>query len=156
METRHTGTSGHRELYQEVILDHSRSPRNFRPLEDADRRADGHNPLCGDRITIALKLAGGRVADVRFEASGCAVSKASASLMTEAVKGLTVDQLKDLFDRFQGLLTDRTAPAGNKIPEKLTVFEGLRDHPARVKCAMLPWRTLLALVDGRDDAASSE
>ena len=145
-----------RDLYQEVILDHNRSPRNFGRLEDADLQADGHNPLCGDRLSITVKLAGDRVTDLRFEGSGCAISKASASLMTEKVKGRTLDELRGIFDRFHRLVTDRTAPADDAGLGKLAVFAGVRDYPARVKCAILAWHTLRAAVDDRHEVVSTE
>lgn len=145
-----------RDLYQEVILDHNRSPRNFGRLDDADLRADGHNPLCGDQLSVTVKLAGDRVADVRFEGSGCAISKASASLMTEGVKGRTLDDLRRLFDRFHRLVTDQSAPADDADLGKLAVFAGVRDYPARVKCAILAWRTLRAAVDDRREVVSTE
>ena len=145
-----------RDLYQEVILDHNRSPRNFGRLDDADLQADGHNPLCGDRLSITLKLTGDRVTDLRFEGSGCAISKASASLMTEGVKGLTLDDLHRLFERFHRLVTDRTAPVDDAGLGKLAVFAGVRDYPARVKCAILAWHTLRAAVGDRHDVVSTE
>ena len=145
-----------RDLYQEVILDHNRSPRNFGRLDDADLQADGHNPLCGDRLSITVKLDGDRVTDLRFEGSGCAISKASASLMTEKVKGGTLDELRGLFDRFHRLVTDQTAPADDAGLGKLAVFAGVRDYPARVKCAILAWHTLRAAVDDRREIVSTE
>ena len=144
-----------RDLYQEVILDHNRSPRNFGRLEDADLHADGHNPLCGDKLSITLKLDGDRVADLRFEGSGCAISKASASLMTEGVKGRTLDELRRLFDRFHRLVTDQEAGDDAGLG-KLAVFAGVRDYPARVKCAILAWHTLRAAVDDRHEVVSTE
>ena len=144
-----------RELYQEVILDHNRSPRNFGPLEGADLHADGHNPLCGDKLRVAVKVDAGIVSDIRFEGSGCAISKASASLMTEGIKGKTLDDVRTLFDRFHRLVTDRTAPPDDNLG-KLRVFAGVRDYPARVKCAILAWHTLLAAVDDNQDPISTE
>lgn len=145
-----------RDLYQEVILDHNRSPRNFGRLDGADLSAEGHNPLCGDRLSITVKLTGDRVSDMRFEGAGCAISKASASLMTEGVKGRTLDELPRLFDRFHRLVTDRTAPADDAGLGKLAVFAGVRDYPARVKCAILAWRTLQAAVDEGREVVSTE
>lgn len=145
-----------RELYQEVILDHNRSPRNFGPLEDADLRADGNNPICGDQLSIAVKVSDGVVTDLRFQGSGCAISKASASLMTEAIKGKTLDEARVVFDRFHRLVTDRTAPADEVALGKLAVFGGVRDYPARVKCAILAWHTLRAAVDEGRDVVSTE
>lgn len=145
-----------RDLYQEVILDHNRSPRNFGRLDGADLSADGHNPLCGDRLSVTVKLNGDRVSDVRFEGAGCAISKASASLMTEGVKGRTLDELPKLFDRFHRLVTDRTAPVDDAELGKLAVFAGVRDYPARVKCAVLAWHTLRAALDEGSEVVSTE
>lgn len=145
-----------RDLYQEVILDHNRSPRNFGRLDGADLSADGHNPLCGDRLSVTVKLNGDRVSDVRFEGAGCAISKASASLMTEGVKGRTLDELPRLFDRFHRLVTDRTAPVDDAELGKLAVFAGVRDYPARVKCAVLAWHTLRAALDEGGEVVSTE
>ena len=144
-----------RDLYQEVILDHNRSPRNFGPLEDADLRADGHNPLCGDKLSIAVNVVDGVVTDIRFEGSGCAISKASASLMTEGIKGRTLDEARKLFERFHQLVTDRSVPPDEELG-KLAVFAGVRDYPARVKCAILAWHTLRAAVDDNQDIVSTE
>mgnify|MGYP003330182106 FL=1 len=144
-----------RDLYQEVILDHNRNPRNFGPLEDADLRADGHNPLCGDKLSIAVNVVDGVVADIRFEGSGCAISKASASLMTEGIKGRTLDEARKLFDRFHQLVTGGSASPDEDLG-KLAVFAGVRDYPARVKCAILAWHTLCAAVDDNQDVVSTE
>ncbi len=145
-----------RDLYQEVILDHNRSPRNFGPLEDADLQAEGYNPICGDRLTIAVKVDEGVVIDVRFQGSGCAISQASASLMTEGIKGKTLAEARALFDNFHRLVTDQTAPVDDTALGKLTVFAGVRDYPARVKCAILAWHTLRAAVDENQEAVSTE
>jgi nitrogen fixation protein NifU and related proteins len=139
-----------RELYQEVILDHNRKPRNFGRLEDANHQAEGFNPLCGDRLTLTLKLVNGVIQDVRFEGAGCAISTASASLMTEALKGKTEQEAQALFEGVHALLTadhgaDAAAPLG-----KLAVLSGVREFPARVKCATLAWHTLQAAL--RDEA----
>ena len=145
-----------RDLYQEVILDHNRSPRNFGPLEDADLQAEGYNPICGDRLKIAVKVDEGVVIDVRFQGSGCAISQASASLMTEGIKGKTLAEARALFDNFHRLVTDQTAPVDDTALGKLTVFAGVRDYPARVKCAILAWHTLRAAVDENSEAVSTE
>ena len=145
-----------RDLYQEVILDHNRSPRNFGSLEDADGRAAGHNPLCGDRLAIAVKIVDGVVTDLRFDGSGCAISKASASLMTEAIKGKTVDEFHRLFERFHGLVTDQNASADDATLGKLAVFAGVRDYPARVKCAILAWHTLRSAFNESHKVVSTE
>jgi nitrogen fixation NifU-like protein len=136
-----TGEGGDlRELYQEVIFDHNRKPRNFRAMPDADHVADGHNPLCGDQLTVYLRIENGVIADVSFEGHGCAISKSSASLMTEAVKGKSIDEVEALFRDFHALLTD-VPPAGRDFG-KLQVLAGVREFPARVKCATLAWHTL--------------
>ena len=132
------------DLYQEVILDHNRRPRNYGVLESADRKAHGHNPLCGDRLTVFLKVDDGRIGAIRFEGSGCAISKASASLMTEAVLGRSIDEALGIFDRFQAMVT---APIEVEPPEtigKLAALGGVREFPVRIKCASLPWHTFKA------------
>jgi nitrogen fixation NifU-like protein len=146
-----------RELYQEVILDHNRRPRNFRVVADATRTAKGHNPLCGDRLTLYVVLDGDRIADASFEGTGCAISKASASLMTELVKGKTLDEADALFSKFHALVTaPGDAPASTEGLGKLAVFAGVREYPARVKCASLAWHTLKRAVSGDDEPASTE
>jgi nitrogen fixation NifU-like protein len=146
-----------RELYQEVILDHNRRPRNFRVIEGASRTARGHNPLCGDRLTLYLTLDGDRIADAAFEGSGCAISKASASLMTEAVKGRTIAEAEALFERFHAMVTapPDAAPGGDGLG-KLAVFAGVRDYPARVKCASLAWHTMKNAVAATGEVAVTE
>ncbi len=133
------------DLYQEVILDHNRRPHNFRVIDPASATQEGYNPLCGDRLTLYLTLNDGVITDVAFQGSGCAISKASASLMTDAVKGKTVEQARSLFEQFHGMIT--SAP-GSPLPEvgKLAVLAGVRDFPTRVKCAGLAWHTLKAAV----------
>lgn len=148
-----------RDLYQEVILDHGKRPRNFGPLATANRRADGHNPLCGDKVTVALVFENGRVVDVRFTGVGCAISMASASLMTDAVKGKTEAELRDMFKQFHAGLTtadDAEAAAALAGLDKLAVFGGVREFPVRVKCATLPWHTLIAALDGASQPAKTE
>jgi len=138
------------DLYQELILDHNKSPRNFRRLEPADRQAEGHNPLCGDRVTVFVNLREGRLADAAFQGQGCAISTASASLMTEAVKGRPVAEAEKLFQAFHELVTSdpRTTPDTSGLG-KLAVFGGVREFPVRVKCATLCWHTLRsALANG--------
>jgi nitrogen fixation NifU-like protein len=131
------------DLYQEVILDHNRRPRNFHAMADASHSAEGYNPLCGDRLTLYLRLADGVVADVAFEGAGCAISKASASLMTDAVKGHTVAEAQALFDRFHRMVT---TPPEQPVEDmgKLSALAGVREFPVRVKCASLAWHTLKA------------
>jgi nitrogen fixation NifU-like protein len=144
-----------RDLYQEVILDHNRRPRNFGPLPAANRQAEGYNPLCGDQITVFLDLEDGRIRDLAFQGSGCAISKASASLMTEALKGLSVEDVRKLFKDFQELVTTG-AHEGSPDLGKLAVFGGVREFPMRVKCATLSWHTLLAAMEGRGQPISTE
>jgi nitrogen fixation NifU-like protein len=131
------------DLYQEVILDHNRRPRNFYALADASHTAEGYNPLCGDRLTLYLKVDGGVVRDVSFEGAGCAISKASASLMTDAVKGKTIAEAQALFDRFHRMVTTPPEQAVEDLG-KLSAFAGVREFPVRVKCASLAWHTLKA------------
>ena len=145
------------QLYQEVILDHNRRPRNYGPLPDASRTVQGHNPLCGDKLTLYVRLDGDRISGIAFEGSGCAISKASASLMTDAVKGGTIDQANALFDRFHAMVT---TPIGQPVDEaplgKLAVFAGVREFPVRVKCASLAWHTLKAALSGSSGAVRTE
>ena len=144
-----------RELYQEVILDHHKHPRNFGPLPEGNQHARGNNPLCGDRIVVHLKVNNGVIQDVRFEGAGCAISRASASLMTDAVKGKPVDQAERLFEEFHKLVTTGVDEEVEESLGKLNVFCGVREFPSRVKCASLAWHTLhSALGDGK--AASTE
>ncbi len=145
-----------RDLYQEVILDHNKHPRNFGEIEGADRHADGHNPLCGDRLAVYLNLDGDRITDVAFLGSGCAISKASASLMTDAVKGKTVAEARELFARFHAMITDAADAAAPADVGKLAVLAGVRDYPTRVKCASLAWHTLRAACDDRHERVSTE
>ena len=144
------------ELYQEVILDHNKHPRNFGEIEGADRHADGYNPLCGDRLAVYLNLDGDRIVDVAFLGSGCAISKASASLMTDAVKGKTVAEARDLFGRFHAMITDDADTEAPGEVGKLAVFAGVRDYPTRVKCASLAWHTLRAACDDLHKPVSTE
>lgn len=134
------------ELYQSVILDHNRAPRNFRKLDDATAHAEGRNPLCGDAFDVWLKLEDDRIADVTFLGQGCAISKASASMMTQAIKGKTVAEVRELFEQFHALVT---AGTGDRLPAKLEVFRGVRAFPIRVKCATLSWHALKAALDTR-------
>ena len=142
------------DLYQEVILDHNKRPRNFRVLEGG-RKAEGYNPLCGDRFTVYLHIDNGTIKDVSFQGSGCAISKASASLMTESVKGKSIEEAKAAFDEFQKMITGPAdAPADHL--GKLTVLAGVRQFPVRVKCASLAWHTLKSAVEARDEVVSTE
>lgn len=134
-----------RELYQEIILDHNKQPRNCHELTDASNKAHGNNPLCGDKVTVYLKVTAGRIEDISFKGSGCAISTASASLMTEALKGKTVDEAQKLFESFHEVITSASseATAAEKLG-KLAVFSGVAEFPLRVKCAALAWHTLQA------------
>jgi nitrogen fixation NifU-like protein len=137
-----------KDLYRDVILDHNRQPRNFGRLEPSDAQADGYNPLCGDRLSVFVRLNGDRIEDLRFEGKGCAISTASASLMTEAVKGKSRAAVAELFARIHTLLTRQDAPPSQDLG-KLAALCGVREYPARVKCATLCWHTLnAALADG--------
>jgi nitrogen fixation NifU-like protein len=137
------------DLYQEVILDHNRRPRNFRRLERPSHHAEGFNPLCGDRIVLDVQLDGDRIADVAFEGSGCAISKASASLMTDRLKGCTVSEARDLFERFQRMVTSAIDQPLDDMG-KLSALGGVREFPVRVKCASLAWHTLKAALDRQE------
>jgi nitrogen fixation protein NifU and related proteins len=137
-----------KDLYRDVILDHNKHPRNFGKLESADSRADGHNPLCGDRLTVFLKMNGDRVEDIRFEGKGCAISTASASLMTEAIKGRDKADIDSLYGKIHSLLTQQNAVADSSLG-KLAALSGVREYPARVKCASLCWHTLNAALEMR-------
>jgi len=141
------------ELYQEIILDHYKSPRNFGTLEEANRIAQGDNPLCGDRLALWVRLAGDRIEEVRFQGAGCAISTASASLMTEAVKGRTKADAEATFEKFHRLVTE--GGDGDELG-KLAVFSGVREFPVRVKCATLAWHTLRAALEGFTETVSTE
>lgn len=145
-----------RELYQEVILDHSKHPRNFGVLPEADHVAEGYNPLCGDKLHLYLRFEGGRVADVRFEGKGCAISTASASLMTEAVKGATREEAERLFERFHELVTGDGNPEEQAELGKLVVLAGVREFPVRIKCATLCWHTLRSALRQSGETVSTE
>jgi len=145
------------DLYQELILDHNRSPRNHRELDAPDGKAEGYNPLCGDHVTVFVKLEKDVVKEVTFKGSGCAISTASASLMTQTLKGKTLDEAKALFRRFHGLVTGKA----KEITEgpglgKLEVFAGVCEYPARVKCATLAWHTVKAALEKRDEIVTTE
>ena len=145
-----------RELYQEVILDHNKRPRNFRSIADATRVARGHNPLCGDRLTLYLTLDGSRIADVAFEGSGCAISKASASLMTAAVKGKSRAEAEELFDRFHRLVKGELSEAEQTKLGSLRALGGVSKFPLRVKCASLAWHALHSALESSESEVSTE
>jgi len=142
------------DLYQQVILDHSKSPRNFRKLEAANRTAQGHNPLCGDNIMLYLLLDGEVIKDISFQGSGCAISKASASILTGALKGKTKAEVKGLFDKVHQMVT--TGSTDGEDLGKLAVFAGVHKFPARVKCAILPWHAAMAALEGKAEPVTTE
>jgi nitrogen fixation NifU-like protein len=145
------------DLYQDVILEHSKAPRNFRLLPSANHKAEGFNPLCGDHFTVYVTLEGDCIRDISFEGSGCAISKASASMMTQSVKGKTRAEAEQLFERFHKLVTGRAAANGDDAElGKLMVFSGVSEFPVRVKCATLAWHTLHAALEGSQAPVSTE
>src|SRR5207302_10801770 len=146
-----------RDLYQEVILEHSKAPRNYRELREADHKAEGFNPLCGDHFTVYLQIEGDSIRDISFQGSGCAISKASASMMTQSLKGKTKKEAEELFRKFHQVVTGKASSNGNATElGKLAVFSGVSECPVRRKCATLGWHTLRAALEARQDAASTE
>jgi nitrogen fixation NifU-like protein len=145
-----------RELYQQVILDHNRNPRNFRELPAATRRVEGYNPLCGDHYTVFVALDGDQIRDVSFTGNGCAISKASASVMTSTVKGKRTDEAQRMFDVFHKLVTGENAGLSDAELGRLAAFSGVSEFPARVKCATLAWHTLNSALDGQEEVVSTE
>lgn len=145
-----------RELYQEIILDHNRNPKNFRIIENPDRRVEAYNPLCGDHYTIYMTFDGDRVSDISFQGAGCAISKASASVMSELVKGKTKGEAEKLFETFHDLVTGQVEAVDILDLGKLAAFGGVRDYPARVKCASLAWHTMHAALTTDTEAVSTE
>ena len=145
------------DLYQEVVIDHSARPRNFRELEDPDRSVEGYNPLCGDRLTLYVKFQGDTITDIGFTGSGCAISKASTSMMTENVKGKSKQEAQEIFDAFRRMITRE--PGSDFDPDEvgdLEVLSGISEFPARVKCATLSWHTLHSALEGREESVSTE
>jgi nitrogen fixation NifU-like protein len=146
-----------RELYQEVILDHNRRPRNFQKLDGANRTAEGYNPLCGDEITVYVRLEDGAIKDISFQGSGCAISKASASMMTASLKGKSKVDAEALFETFHKMVTADLSVTFDPLEVgKLAAFSGVREFPVRVKCATLPWHTLHAALEGKGEPVSTE
>lgn len=145
-----------KDLYQEVIVDHNRSPRNFGKLENPDRQLEGYNPLCGDRLTLYLKLENNRISEITFDGSGCAISIASASLMTEAMKGKTVEEAEEIFKQFHDLVTADLVEVDFEKFGKLAALAGVRDYPTRVKCATLCWHTLHSIIAGEEKPVTTE
>ncbi|HEX5036985.1 MAG TPA: SUF system NifU family Fe-S cluster assembly protein [bacterium] len=144
------------QLYQEVILDHNKQPRNFHAMPESDRHAEGFNPLCGDRCTVYLRMDGDKVADVSFEGSGCAISKASSSIMTTAVKGKRPEEIEAIFGKFHDMVTGKLPKGEAEGLGKLQVFQGVSEFPARVKCASLAWHTLKAALENKGETVSTE
>jgi len=144
-----------KELYREVILDHNRAPRNFGELEEADRVVEGVNPLCGDKMTLYVKLAGGKIDDIKFKGTGCAISVASSSLMTDRVKGASIEESMSLFTKVHDMLMGGNGPSLEEM-DKLSALAGVRDYPTRVKCASLAWHALKTALAGSDDHVSTE
>lgn len=143
-----------RELYQAVILEHNKKPRNFGQLAPCTHHAEGHNPLCGDQLQLTLNVEDGRIADIKFDGSGCAIDVASASLMTDAVKGKTVEEAEQMAAEFRALVRGELDPASPHHIGKLTLFEGVKNLPVRVKCAVLPWATLSSALKGEAQAST--
>lgn len=146
-----------RDLYQKVLLDHYKHPRNSRRPPRSSHSCEGHNPLCGDRITVYLMVEEGRVVDAAFEARACAICTASASVMTETAKGRPAARLEGLFDTFRAVVGgEPTAPGAAAPPGDIAAFSGVSDYPVRIKCALLPWRTMLGALEGRDESVTTE
>ncbi len=145
-----------RDLYQDVILEHSKTPRNYRELPAANHKAEGFNPLCGDRFTVYVTLEGDTIRDISFQGSGCAISKASASMMTQILKGKTIGEAEQLFGSFHEMVTGHAAANDGADMGKLAVFSGVSEFPVRVKCASLACHTMLAALDGKQEAVSTE
>lgn len=149
--------AGNRALYEQVILEHNKKPRNFREMPDATQQLEGFNPLCGDHFTLYLKMNGDVIDDVSFSGAGCAISKSSASVMTTLVKGKTKKEAEDLFAAFHKMVTAAPdAPVDEEKAGRLAVFAGVREFPVRIKCATLAWHTLLSALDGKSNAVSTE
>ena len=144
------------ELYQEILLEHNNKPRNFRKLPDANRKADGYNPLCGDQITLYLRVEDDVIADVSFQGVGCAISRASASMLTQSVKGETLTRAWEIFDGFHALITDPDADVDYDLLGDLEMLSGVSAFPTRIKCAVLPWHTLTAAIEGKEDSVTTE
>jgi nitrogen fixation NifU-like protein len=146
-----------RDLYQEVILEHSKQPRNYRELANPTQKAEGFNPLCGDRFTVYLELEGDSIRDISFQGSGCAISKASASMMTQTLKGKSTAEAEKIFDRFHRLVTGQpSSNGGSGELGKLAVFSGVSEFPVRVKCATLAWHAVHAALEGQQEPVSTE
>jgi nitrogen fixation protein NifU and related proteins len=146
-----------RDLYQEVILDHHRKPRNFRKIEQANRQADGLNPLCGDKLSVYIQIENGVIKDIGFIGAGCAISTASASMMTESLKGKTETEARNIFERFHQMVTNHSNPQPDPAAlGKLAAFSGVKEYPVRVKCATLAWHTMRAALEGQQGTVATE
>ena len=144
------------ELYQEILLEHNSKPRNFRKLDDATISADGYNPLCGDQYTLYLKIDDDVISDIGFQGAGCAISKASASMLTQRVKGMTVAEAEAMFKQFHKMLTEPGAEVDYDLLEDLELLSGVAEYPTRIKCAILVWHTLRAALEGKEDIVTTE
>lgn len=144
------------DLYQEILLEHNSKPRNYRKLDDATSSAEGYNPLCGDQYTVYLKLDGDVIEDVGFQGAGCAISKASASMLTQQIKGMTVEKAENLFREVRRMLTEPGAEVDSDLLDELETLSGVSAYPTRIKCAILVWHTLLAALEGRQDVVVTE
>ncbi len=147
---------GLNDLYQEILLDHNSKPRNFRKLEEANRSADGYNPLCGDQIQLYLKVEDDKIIDVAFQGTGCAISRASASMLTQSVKGQSVERAQEIFDAFHAMLTEPDAELDYDTLDDLECLAGVSEFPTRIKCAVLAWHTLRAALDGKAEGVTTE
>jgi nitrogen fixation NifU-like protein len=144
------------DLYQEILLEHNSKPHNFRKLDDATVSAEGYNPLCGDQYTLYLKMNDDVIADIGFQGAGCAISKASASMLTQRVKGMTVKEAEEVFSQFHKMLTERGAEVDYDILDDLELLSGVAEYPTRIKCAILVWHTLHSALDGKEDVVTTE
>ena len=147
---------GLNDLYQEILLDHNSKPRNYRKLEEANRSADGYNPLCGDQIQLYLKVEDDKIIDVAFQGTGCAISRASASMLTQSVKGQSVERAQEIFDAFHNMLTEPDAELDYDTLDDLECLAGVSEFPTRIKCAVLAWHTLRAALDGKTEDVTTE
>ena len=144
------------DLYQEILLEHNNKPRNFRKLDDANRKADGYNPLCGDQITVYLKVEEDVITDASFQGMGCAISRASASMLTQSVKGQTLAKAEEIFEGFRSLITQPDAEVDYDLLGDLEMLSGVSAFPTRIKCAVLPWHTLNAAIEGKEGSVTTE
>ena len=148
--------SGLSELYQEILLDHNSKPRNFRRVEDPSRTADGYNPLCGDQVTVYLKLSGGLIEDVAFQGVGCAISRASASMMTQSIKGKSLAEAGEIFDAFHRMVTEPDSELDSDTLGDLETLSGVNEYPTRIKCAVLAWHTMRSALADDGDTVTTE